>query len=37
MDREAIDVLLGKTPSADMEAALRLEELRFLDELLNDD
>ncbi len=37
MDREAIDVLLGKTISADMEAALRLEEMRFVGELLSDD
>jgi uncharacterized protein YeaO (DUF488 family) len=37
LDREAIDVILGKTLSADMEAALRLEELKFVQELLSDD
>ena len=37
MNCEAIDVLLGKTISADMEAALRLEEMRFVGELLGDD
>lgn len=37
LDREAIDVILGKTLSVDMEAALRLEELKFVQELLSDD